>query len=72
MKQKKFIEPYINKLKKLLLQKKFKNEEDKELQNEQSHIKNQDSKIKLIISSKKKKFQIKNKLQRKNKWKNRK
>ncbi len=54
MKQKKFIEPYINPLKKLLLQKKFKNEEVKELQNEQSHIKNQDSKTKLIISSKKK------------------
>ena len=44
MKQKKFIEPYINPLKKLLLQKKYKNEEVKELQNEQSHIK-----TKLII-----------------------
>ena len=42
------------KLKNIWKLKKYKNEEVKELQNEQSHIKNQDSKTKLIISSKKK------------------
>ena len=54
MKQKKFIEPYINPMKRVLLKKKFKNEEVKELQNEQSHIKTKESKSKLIISSKEK------------------
>ena len=54
MKQKKFIEPYINPMKRVLIKKKFKNEEVKELQNEQSHIKTKESKSKLIISSKEK------------------
>ncbi len=44
----------MNPMKKVLLQKKFKNEEVKELQNEQSHIKNKDSKSKLIRPSKEK------------------